>query len=73
MIQVLKVLGRIFLIGFGLLCIVAGGLCAAIGVPQGLGAAWLVGGGIVLLLSGVALVRYIWGKWTREIPEEEKQ
>jgi Na+-translocating ferredoxin:NAD+ oxidoreductase RnfA subunit len=66
MLEILKVLGRIFLIGFGLLCVAAGGLCTLIGAGQGLDAAWMVGIGIVSVVAGGALVRYIFKSWKQQ-------
>ncbi|MBS1143994.1 MAG: hypothetical protein H6R14_1400 [Proteobacteria bacterium] len=71
MMDVLKVLVRICLIGIGLLSIAAGGLCTAVGATQGLDAWWIVSIGLVSLIGGGALIRYIFRKWKREMAEEE--
>jgi hypothetical protein len=56
MMEVLKVIGRVILISFGLICIAAGGLCTVIGSLSGGGVAWMVTIGIVSLLVGIAVV-----------------
>ena len=63
MMQVLKVIGRIILISFGLLSIAAGGLCTVIGSSSGGGVAWMVAIGAVSLLIGVAVVWLTFRSW----------
>jgi hypothetical protein len=64
--QVLKVIGRVILISFGLLSIAAGGLCTVIGSSSGGGMAWMALIGIVSLLVGVAIVWAILRNWRGE-------
>jgi hypothetical protein len=62
MIDVLKVIGRVILIGFGLLSIGVGGLCTVLGSTSGT-AAWVIQIGIVALLVGVAVVWLTFRSW----------
>lgn len=65
MLAILKVIGRVFLISIGLLCIAGGGLCVVLGSTSG-----EVGGiaviGLVSLLLGVAGVWAILRSWIRQ-------
>jgi len=63
MIEILKVLGRVILIGFGLLSIGVGGLCTVIGSSSGSGAGWMVAIGAVSLLIGGAVVWLTFRGW----------
>jgi hypothetical protein len=71
MMQILKVIGRVILISFGLVCIAAGGLCTVIGSTSGAQAAWVAMIGIVSLLVGVAIVWAIIRNWRAEQPATE--
>ncbi len=65
MLNVLKVLGRIFLISIGLLCIAGGGLCVVLGSTSGeVGGIALIG--LVSLLLGAAGVWWILRRWIGE-------
>ncbi|PKO46710.1 MAG: hypothetical protein CVU31_09610 [Betaproteobacteria bacterium HGW-Betaproteobacteria-4] len=63
MIDVLKVLGRVILIGFGLMSIAVGGLCTVVGSSSGSGAGWMVAIGAVSLLIGGAVVWLTFRGW----------
>jgi hypothetical protein len=63
MMQVLKVLGRVILISFGLMCIAAGGLCTVMGSASGGEGGWVAIIGIVSLLVGVAVVWQTFRIW----------
>jgi len=63
MMDVLKVIGRVILIGFGLLSIGVGGLCTVLGSTSGMAAAWVAVIGIVALLVGVAVVWLTFRSW----------
>lgn len=62
MIDILKVLGRIFLIAFGLSCIGVGGLCTAIGMESS-GAGWMATIGLLSLLFGIFMVWQTFRSW----------
>jgi hypothetical protein len=65
MLNVLKVLGRIFLISIGLLFIAGGGLCVVIGSSsQEVSGVAMIG--LVSLLLGVAGVWWILRRWIGE-------
>ena len=65
MLNVLKVLGRIFLISIGLLFIAGGGLCVVLGSTSGeVGGIALIG--LVSLLLGAAGVWWILRRWIGE-------
>ncbi|MBS1130003.1 MAG: hypothetical protein H6R16_1005 [Proteobacteria bacterium] len=70
MLAILKVIGRVFLISIGLLCIAGGGLCVVLGSTSG-----EVGGiaaiGLVSLLLGAAGVWWILRSWMGERREKE--
>ncbi|MCG2576202.1 hypothetical protein LZ012_04245 [Dechloromonas sp. XY25] len=69
-LTILKVIGRVFLIGIGLLFIAGGGLCVMFGtVNTGGGGMALIG--MASLLLGVAGVWWILRNWMRERPETE--
>lgn len=63
MIDVLKVIGRVILISFGLMAIAAGGLCTVIGSSSGGGVGWMVAIGTVSLLIGGAVVWLTFRNW----------
>ena len=80
MMQVLKVIGRVILISFGLMAIAAGGLCTVIGSSSGGGVGWMVAIGAVSLLIGGAVVWLTFRSWlakpavdvsATEAPEKE--
>lgn len=66
MMHIFKVLGRVILISFGLICIAAGGLCTVLGSTPGSNMLWMAMIGIVSLLAGVAVVWVTFRNWRRE-------
>jgi O-antigen/teichoic acid export membrane protein len=77
MIEILKVIGRVILISFGLMSIAAGGLCTVLGSSDGMAAAWVAVIGIVALLIGGAVVWWTFRSWRgkpdSDISKEENQ
>lgn len=69
-LAILKVIGRVFLISIGLLCIAGGGLCVVLGSTSG-----EVGGiaviGLISLLLGAVGVWAILRSWIRQGRETE--
>lgn len=69
MLNVLKVLGRVFLIAIGLLFIAGGGLCVMFGsATNGAGGMALIG--LASLLLGAAGVWWILRRWMGERQEK---
>ncbi len=69
MLNVLKVLGRIFLISIGLLCVAGGGLCVVLGSSSGSMSGVALIGLVSLLLGGAA----VWAILRRWIGESRKE
>lgn len=66
MMQILKVLGRVILISFGLMAIAAGGLCTVLGSTSGSDMLWMAMIGLLSLLAGIAIVWATFRNWRRE-------